>query len=137
MTKINKHYDNLNRPAGDLFPDLYVTDNVFSKDQNFSQGVESPTDNKNPAKGEDASFIDFSIHTGYGKNNGGLLQKTLTHSFVVICSIEYRTLDGVHHPGREGELENLVDRPFFKCAMAERAKAQTYRLVIVSSYGPS
>jgi hypothetical protein len=86
MTKINKHYDNLNRPAGDLFPDLYVTDNVFSKDQNFSQGVESPTDNKNPAKGEDASFIDFSIHTGYGKNNGGLLQKTLTQSFVVICS---------------------------------------------------
>jgi len=127
----------LNRPAGNLFPDGYVTGDAFSKDQNFFYRAESPTDNKNPAKEEDVNLIDFSIHTGCGKNNGGLLQKTLTHSFVVICSIEYRTLDGVHHPGREGELENMVDRPFFKCAMAERAKAQTYRLVLVPSYSPS
>jgi hypothetical protein len=49
----------------------------------------------------------------------------------------YRNLDGIHDPGREGELENIFDKTFFKCARVEGAKAQTYRLVIVPSYSPS
>jgi hypothetical protein len=35
MTKINKNYDNLNCPAGYLYADLEVTDDAFTKDQNF------------------------------------------------------------------------------------------------------
>jgi hypothetical protein len=86
MSKINKHYDKLNRPSGDLFPDLYVTDNAFSKDQNFSQGVESPTDNKNPAKGEGANLIDFT-YIPFTEKKWRALKKTHTQSFLLICSI--------------------------------------------------
>jgi len=60
----------LNRAAGQIFPDLYLTDDAFSKDQNFFyREPNHQKNNKNPAKEEDANLINFSIHTGYGKNN--------------------------------------------------------------------
>jgi cytoskeletal protein RodZ len=67
----------LNRPAGDVFPDLYLTDDAFSMDQNFFYRVlDHQKNNKNPAKEEDANLINFSIHTGYGKNNRWPLRKS-------------------------------------------------------------
>jgi hypothetical protein len=52
----------LNRPAGDLFPDLCLTDNAFSKDTNFFyKELNHQQTMRNPAKGIDANPIDIPL----------------------------------------------------------------------------
>lgn len=49
----------MNRPAGQLFPDLYLTDDAFSKDQNFFyRELDHQQIIKNPEKGAAANAID-------------------------------------------------------------------------------
>ena len=66
----------MNRPAGDLFPDLYLTDDAFSKDKNFFyRELNHQKNNKNPAKEEDANAIDVTYIPVTEKTLEGFFRK--------------------------------------------------------------
>jgi len=91
MTKINKNYDNLNHPAGNLFPDLYLTDDAFSKDQNFFYR-ELNHQQITKIRQREKMPISLILHTYLlWKKQWRALKKPLTQSFLLICSMGIAT----------------------------------------------
>jgi hypothetical protein len=90
-----------------------MTDDAFTKDKNFFY---RELNHQQITKIRQRKKIPISLilHTYrvWKKTIGGSPENP--HAiFPFDLFYGYRNLSGVHHPGREGELENIVDKTFF------------------------